>query len=117
MKMKVANIFVSIGVADHSAGCAWWSTVIGREPDRRPMPSCCEWDLTDTVLFQVLDNPKQGTVDIVSLRVGDLNAEISRLRDAGFSIDEPEQVSGFDTLRIATLADPDGNTLNLLGGE
>ena len=114
--MKVANVFISIGVADHPAGCAWWSTLIGRTSDRRPMPSCCEWDLTDSVLFQVLDNPKQGAVDTVSLRLGDLDAEIARLRGAGLSIDEPEKVPGFDTLRMAAFADPDGNTVNLLGG-
>lgn len=114
--MKVSDIFVSIGVADHAAGCAWWSTLIGRAPDRRPMPSCCEWDLTDSVLLQVLDNPKQGAVDTVSLRLEELDAEIARLRGEGISIDDPEKVPGFDKLRIATFADPDGNTVNLLGG-
>ena len=114
--MKVVNVFVSIGVADHPAGCAWWSRLIGREPDRRPTPSCCEWNLTDGVLFQVLDTPKQGAVDIVSLRLDDLDAEIARLRGAGLSIDDPQPVPGFDTLRIATFADPDGNTVNLLDG-
>ena len=113
--MQIADIFISIGVTDHATGCAWWSTLIGREPDRRPMPSCCEWDLTDTVLFQVPDNPRQGAVDIVSIR--DLDSEIARLRSEGFVIGDPEKVPGFDTLRIATLADPDGNTVNLLGGE
>lgn len=115
--MGVANVFVSIGVADHTAGCAWWSTVLGRRPDRRPMPSCCEWDLTDTVLLQVLDNPRQGAVDIVSLKLDDLDVEIARLHREGLSIDHPEKVPGFDTLGIATLTDPDCSTLNLLGGE
>lgn len=114
--MRIANVFVSVGVADHPAGCAWWSTLIGRAPDRRPMPSCCEWDLTDSVFLQVLDNPRDGAVDIVSLRVEDLESEIARLRDAGLTIADPSSVPGFDTLRIATLADPDGNTVNLLGG-
>lgn len=115
--MGVAHVFVSIGVADHPAGCARWSTVLGRRPDRRPMSSCCEWDLTDTVLFQVLDNPRQGAVDIVPLRLDDLDAEIARLQRGSLPIDHPEKVPGFDTLRIATLTDTDGNTLNLLGGE
>jgi len=115
--LQVANVFVSIGVADHPAGCAWWSTVLGREPDLFPMPSCCEWNLSDTVLFQVLDNPKQGAVDIVSLRLDNVDAEIARLLGEGLPIGDPKKVPGFDTLRIATLTDPDGNTLNLLGGE
>lgn len=115
--MDVAHVFVSLGVKNHAPGCDWWSTVLGRGPDRRPMPSCCEWDLTDTVLFQVLDNPKEGAVDTVSLRLPDLESEVERLRSAGIAVGDPQAVPGFDTLRIATLADPDGNTLNLLGGE
>lgn len=115
--MAVAKVFVSIGVADHPSGCALWSTILGRGPDRRPMPGCCEWDLTDTVLFQVLDNPSHGVIDTVSLKLDDLEKEIARLRGAGLPIGDPEKVPGFNTLRIATLTDPDGNTLNLLGGE
>ena len=115
--MHVTDVFVSIGVTDHKAGCAWWSQLIGREPDRHPMPSCCEWDLVGGVLFQVLDNPKEGAVDIVSWRVNDLDSEITRLREIGLDIAEPEAVPGFDTLQIVTFVDPYGNTINLLGGE
>lgn len=50
--MDVANVFVPLEVKDHAAGCDWWSGVLGRRPDRRPMPSCCEWDLTDSVLLE-----------------------------------------------------------------
>lgn len=115
--MGVANVFVSIGVADHPAGCAWWSTILGREPDRFSMPSCCEWNLADTVLFQGLDKPSHGVINIVTLRLDDLNAEITRLRGEGLPIGDTAKVPGFDTFRIAALTDPDGNTLNLLGGE
>ncbi|WP_343346451.1 hypothetical protein WJT74_02490 [Sphingomicrobium sp. XHP0239] len=115
--MNVANVFVSLGATDHAAGCDWWSTVLGRGPDRRPVPGCCEWDLAGSVLFQVLDNPEQGAVDIVSLRIEDLDGAIARPRSEGLAVGDPEKVPGFDTLRIATLANPDDNTLNLLGGE
>lgn len=42
---------------------------------------------------------------------------IARLQSEGIPIEDSEKVPGFDTLRIATLTDPDGNTLNPLGGE
>ena len=115
--MEVTNVFVSTGVADHAAGCDWWSTLLGREPDRRPVASCFERDLTDSVLFQVRDNLKPGSVDTVSLRVEDLDAGIARLRGEGLAISDPEMVPGFATLRIANLADRDGNTINRLGGQ
>ena len=52
-----------------------------------------------------------------SLTLGFFPEWIARLRREGFVVGDPEKVPGFDTLRIATLADPDGNTVNLLGGE
>lgn len=115
--MDVSNVFVSVGASNHEISCEWWSTALGRGPDRKPMPSCYEWDLTDRVFFQVLDNPEQGAVDTVSLRLANLEAEVARLREAGIAVEDPQAVPGFDTLRMTQLRDPDGNTLNLLGGE
>ena len=115
--MDVANVFVTLGVTAHVAGCQWRSAALGRRPDRSPMPGCCEWDLSDHVLFQMLDNPKDGAVDTVSLRLLNLETGIERLRDTGIAVGNPPPISGFDTLRIATLTVPDGNTLNLLEEE
>lgn len=114
--MRVETVFVSIGAKDHRAQCAWWSALIGRKPERRPMPSCCEWDLAPGVLFQVLDNPSGGAVDVVSLRIADLDAEIARLRGEGIEPPAPRKVEGFDALYWTRLRDPEGNEVNLLEG-
>lgn len=53
----------------------------------------------------------------VSLRLDELDAKIARLQSEGVPIEDPEKVPGFVTLRLATLTDPDGNTLNPLGIE
>ncbi len=113
--MNVTDIFVSINARDFDAQTAWWTTLIGRDPDRKPMPSCREWDLAPAVLFQVLDSPDNGPTD-VSLRIDNLAAEIARLRKANIDVPDPEKVEGFDTLRLSAFTDPEGNKVNLLEG-
>jgi hypothetical protein len=114
-RMKVAQVFLSINAKDFDAQSAWWATFLGRRWDRRPMPTCHEWDLRDGVLFQVLDNNDSSTTAI-SIMVTDLDDQIARLRQAGVAIDEPELVPGFDQLRLCSFKDPEGNPVSLLEG-
>ena len=79
------------------------------------MPSCHEWDLREGVLFQVLDNPDEGATAI-SLMVTDLKDQVARLREAGIDVTDPTPVPGFDTLRLSSFRDPEGNPVSLLQG-
>ncbi|WP_138932856.1 VOC family protein [Roseovarius arcticus] len=113
--MRVTDIFLSINARDFEAQTNWWTTLLGRGPDQSPMPNCREWELAPSVLFQVLNAP-EGERAAVSLRIVGLTDEIERLRKAGIAVPDPQKVEGFDTLRWAALADPEGNDLNLLEG-
>lgn len=114
--MKINHLFLSINAADFAAQSEWWTNFIGRPWDREPMPSCHEWDLTGRVLFQVLDSDDGQGGTTVTLHVPDLDAETERLGRAGIEVPEPVKVEGFDTLRYAEFADPEGNTVGLLDG-
>lgn len=114
--MKVNDIFLSVNARDFVAQTHWWTTLMGRDPDRKPMPGCREWDLAPRVRFQVLDATDDDRV-VISLRIADLSADIARLRQAGLDVPDPAVVEGFDTLRLTAFADPEGNRINLLEGE
>ena len=114
--MKVKNIFLSINAADFDAQSEWWAKLIGRPWDREPMPSCHEWDLREGVKFQVLDNDEGRRATTVTMLVVDLDAEITRLSETGIDVPKPVKIEGFDTLRYAEFADPEGNTVGLLDG-
>ena len=113
--MKVKDIFLSVNARNFDAQTAWWTTFIGRDPDRHPMPSCREWDLAPAVLFQVLVAPEDAHT-AVSLRIEDMDGEIARLRKAAVDVPGPVSVDGFDTLRWSAFTDPEGNKVNLLEG-
>lgn len=113
--MKVGKVFISLNARDFEAQSDWWKRLLDRPWDRQPMPSCHEWDLTDDVLFQVLDNDDDARV-AVTLHVGDLDAERTRLGGLGIDTPEPGKVEGFETLRFISFPDPEGNTVGLLDG-
>ncbi|RLJ41331.1 hypothetical protein BCF46_3123 [Litoreibacter meonggei] len=114
--MKINHIFLSINARDFVVQSNWWTRLIGRPWDQEPMPSCHEWNLTDDVLFQVLDSGENHGSTRVTLHVHSLTAEIERLKSAGIDVPEPVKIEGFETLRYAEFADPEGNTVGLLDG-
>ena len=80
------------------------------------MPSCHEWELTDDILFQVLDSPEGSGGTSVSMHVPDVDAQIKRLSTVGIKVPEPVKVEGFANLRYSEFADPEGNIVGLLDG-
>lgn len=114
--MKIENVFLSVNAKDFSALSQWWSTLLQRKWDREPMPGCHEWDLTENVLFQVLDNPDQSGSATVTLRITDLDAHIERLQREGIEVPRPVNVEGFENLRYSQFKDPEGNEVGLLEG-
>lgn len=117
MSLQVDRVFLTVKAASHAPLVDWWAKAIGRPFDRTPLPSCREWDLTPTVLFQVIDGADTGGKVDVSLHIEDIESECQRLRAMGIDMPEPELVPGFDNLHWTTVRDPEGNVLNLLAGQ
>ena len=115
--MKIKHVFISVNAKEFGDLSQWYTMLLERKWDDEPMPSCHEWELSDTVLFQVLDNPKASGKAVVTLRTADLDAHVDRLRLASVTIPDPVEVKGFDTLRFCEFCDPEGNTVGLLEGE
>lgn len=115
--MQIENIFVSVNARDFDGLSQWYAKLLERAWDKQPNPSCHEWELTGSVLFQVLDNPDAAGRAVVTIRTNELDEHVDRLRGAGVELPDPVNVDGFDTLRFAQFADPEGNTVGLLEGK
>ena len=114
--MNIKNVFVSVHASDFSGLSDWWSNLLERKWDRQPMPSCHEWDLTESVFFQVLDDAQHSGRTTVTLKVTGLDDHVERLRGFGINIPDPVDVVGFDSLRYCQFNDPEGNEVGLLEG-
>ena len=115
--MQINTVFITVNVADHGHLIDWWSKAIGRSFDRKPVPSCREWQLLPGVLLQIIEAVRPNGPVEVAILVEDVETEIQRLNREGIRLSNPVDVPGFAALKWSKVADPEGNTLNVLSGE
>lgn len=99
-------------VSDGSAAEAWYSRVLGRGPDDRPMPGLLEWHLGDSFGLQVWAEPGRAGHSSVVIGVDDLDREARRLDASGIDNPGPQPGGG---QRILVVEDPDGNRVVFAG--
>ncbi|MDQ3148048.1 MAG: VOC family protein [Actinomycetota bacterium] len=107
-------MLAEIMVVDFDPAVRWYGSFFGRPPDRRPMDGLVEWQLTDgggLQLFRKADC--RGGVN-VTIAVDDVDAHLATLAERGISGETFDSPLG--QLRLATLRDPEGNTITLAQG-
>lgn len=109
--MTVTTVYAVIPAADLGRARAWWTALLGREPDRVPMPTDLEWHCASGGL-QVIEDAGHAGAGTVTLGVEDVDAELADIAARGLDVPQAQTVPS-GQFRIATLHDPDGNTVVL----
>lgn len=115
--MNARTVFAAVPVADLPVAVEWWTTVIGREPDKRPAPHMAEFYLHEN------RDPRQGTLQLITdtqragggiatINVADLRTLVASLNRQGVAIDG--DITDLGRIMLATLTDRDGNLVNLV---
>lgn len=112
--IDIEHVLAVIPVKDISVSGAWYERLFNSEPTNRPMSNLAEWRLTDTAWVQVFVDGDQAGRTFFNLAVKDLDAHVARLRARGFSPGGIQDAA--KGVQISTIEDPDGNTINLIGG-
>jgi catechol 2,3-dioxygenase-like lactoylglutathione lyase family enzyme len=112
MGMTITRLLAQSTVSDLATAEDWYTRVLGREPDLRPMPGLLEWHLGDTFGVQVWSEPDRAGQSSIVLDESDVDAVAARLNNAGIINDGPQKAT---TSRILALTDPDGNRLVFTG--
>lgn len=99
-------------VTDLERAEQWYTRLLGRTPDTRPMPGLIEWHLGDAFGLQVWSEPNRAGHSSVVLEETDLDAATARLTAAGIRHQHPQPGGG---ARLLQLIDPDGNRVVLTG--
>lgn len=108
--MPFVNVLPELAVRDHDAAVGWYERFFGRPPDRRPMDGLAEWQLTGGGGVQVSQHT-DARPGQVTLAISDIDGFVVELRERGIDTEASDVASG--RFRIATITDPDGNTLTL----
>ncbi len=112
--MGIEHVLAVIPVSDITVSAAWYERLFEREPTNRPMPNLVEWQLTDTGWVQVFVDAARAGRSFFNVAVSDLDEQVNGLRGRGFAPCGIQQAT--KGVRISTVEDPDGNTINLIGG-
>lgn len=108
--MNPHKIYPSLLVKDLSAAEGWYSKLLGRGPDYRPMPTLIQWELGDQGGLMVSSSEEIAGRGVLFLYVDDLAAERRRLDGVGIELGEDNEG---DYSTLAQVCDPDGNRVTL----
>ena len=105
------TVLAGVTVANFESSLDWYERLLGRGPDQRPMDGLAQWRVSDTALFQVLEDPERAGGSVVGFTVADLAAEVTD-SGTGHHAEHDERTS--DRVLFETFIDPEGNKVGLL---
>lgn len=110
--MAVKTAFAVVPSADLVSARAWWTRLLGREPDRVPMPNDIEWLFPAGGGMQLVDDAEHAGAGSVTLGSDDIDGELVEIAGRGLEV-PPAQTVPTGQFRLAMMQDPDGNTVVL----
>lgn len=108
--MKMRKIYVALLTADLVSAEAWYTKLLGRGPDNRPMETLVQWELFNHVGLAASIDAEIAGMGALFLYVDDLAAERRRLQELGIVLGD--DIKG-DYSTLAQVRDLDGNLLTL----
>ena len=96
--------------ADLAAAEGWYTKLLGRGPDYRPMDTLIQWELFHQGGLMLSSSDEIAGRGVLFLYVEDIAAERRRLQGLGIALGD--NIEG-DYSTLAQVRDPDGNLLTL----
>ena len=106
--MNLQKTYPSLLTADLAAAEGWYTKLLGRGPDHRPMPTLLHWELFDHGGLAISTDDEIAGTGVMFLYVDDVVAERRRLQSLGIVLGD--DIEG-DYSTLAQVRDPDGNLL------
>ncbi len=108
--MKIQGLYAAMFVKNIASSSEFYSKVLGRGPDDKPMDTLVQWRGFGSAGIQLFQDPSKAGKGIMTIVVPDLDATKSLLDTHSIEIDQIQQG---DFGKISHLADPDGNVITL----
>ncbi len=112
--MPIDHVLAVVPVSDVDRSGRWYESLFGRTADNNPMPSLVEWQVIPGAWVQVFSDPERAGSGLLNFAVDDLEEHLAEV--AGRGIESAGIVAADKGVRLATVTDPDGNTIRFVGG-
>ena len=111
--MVFEHLLAVVPVSDLDRAAAYYEKLFGRPADNNPMPSLVEWQVVPGGWVQVFVDEDRAGSGLLNLAVSDLAAAIDDATAKG--LDPGDVQAASKGVEIATVTDPDSNTIALIG--
>ena len=108
--MNLRKIYSALLTTNLAAAEGWYTKLLGRGPDYRPMKTLVQWELSDQGGVALSTDRDIAGRGVMFLIVDDVAAERRRLKGLGIVLGD--DIKG-DYSTLAQVRDPDGNLLTL----
>ncbi len=108
--MKLQKTYTALLTSDLAAAEAWYTKLLGRRPDHRPMDTLVQWELFAHGGLALSTDTEIAGKGVMFVVVDDVAAERRRLQELGIVLGE--DIEG-DYSTLAQVRDPDGNLVTL----
>lgn len=112
MPDKFNDIAAVVATRDFTAARAWYSRLIGREPDLEPIELVAEWQIAATAWLQLMEDADRAGKTAVRLGVDSVAAQTVELNELGIETGEPVVIAGM--VSVLDITDPDGNEVSFV---
>lgn len=109
-----AHLLAVVAVSDLPRSRDWYRRLFGRPPDNEPMANLVEWQVREGGWVQVFVEPQHAGSSMVNLAVDDLDGATAAMAERGITPGATQRASR--GVELATMRDPDGNAVTLIGG-
>ncbi|MGD9739219.1 MAG: VOC family protein [Bauldia sp.] len=107
--MQIQGMFAVASVSDIEAAIDWYSKLMGRAPDQRPMDDLAQW-MDGTTGLQLRTDAWNAGHSLVTIVTPDIAAARRALEAEALELG-PESRGDYGA--VAEITDPDGNRLTL----
>ena len=85
--MAITNALAGIAVRDMETSVRWYSRLLDRMPDRKPMPEVAEWEFADGGWIQVFHDKQHAGSSSVTLVESSLEGRLDDLKAKRISVE------------------------------
>lgn len=110
--MRFVTVLSGVPVADLAKAVAWYSLLLGRPPDLRPLPDVAEWFLNTGATLQLVERPATAGTGLVRLEVEDLDVVVADASARELEAVEASEHPG--VVRYAQYHDPFDNAISIV---
>ena len=106
--MALTRMLAQMTVTDLEPAVAWYTRLLGAEPDDRPMDGLVEWHLDPAFGVQVWADAERAGNSTMVIVESELDGLAQRLAGDGIRHDGIQDAT---TTRVLMVTDPDGNRI------